>query len=267
MVPLWQGADDDRVTTGPLALARVIEPGRDRRVIPAPPGAGPTDGGVRHLEIVAAAHVAVRACLTDSSPSRLLVLGSDCAIETPAIAYLVERYGELAVAWFDAHPDLNTPESSPSGAAHGMALRLLLGEGHPDLLPPPGGRIRPSAVVLAGARAMDPAEAGLVVARGLARVTVEDMERDPALVRRSLPAGLPVYVHLDVDVLDPRAFPAAAWPVASGLGLETAERVLDDLFRHREVVGVGVMEFVPAIAHEARTLRRLLAALGLAARD
>jgi arginase len=263
VVPMWQGADDHRLTGGPAALTRLVERGRVQRVIDIPTGAGAHEGGVRHLEILTAAHRDVRRGLMENAPERVLVLGSDCAIEAVTISYLMERHGGVAVAWFDAHADLNTPQSSPSGAAHGMALRLLMGEGHADLLPPSSGWLDPSSVVLAGVRAMDPAEAEFIASRDIAHARVEALDRDPTLVSRALPPGRPVYVHLDVDVLDPNTFPATGWPAPNGLVMPTLEAVMEDLFSHRDVIGIGVVEFVPSIRHDPDALKRMLAALRL----
>jgi arginase len=263
VVSLWQGADDPRVAAGPAVLAGLVTPAGVRRSIAGPPGAGAPRDRVRHLDVVAAVHDELRRCLRESGAERVLLLGSDCSLETVVVSYLVERHGAVALAWFDAHADLATPETSLSGAAHAMPLRLLLGAGHPDLLPPAGGRLDPSSVVLVGVRDLDPDEAAFLTAIPLARVPVSELEADPAAAARRLPSDLPVYVHLDLDVLDPSEFPAVGWATPGGPRLGTVARALEAVLDRCQVVGAGVTELMPAIAHDTAVLRRALAALGL----
>ena len=110
------------------------------------------------------------------------MLGGCCCAHVGAIRGLAARHGRLAVVWLDAHGDLNTPESSPSGNAWGMPLRLALDE----------GSVATTDVALVGARDLDPPEAAYVAEHGI--------DDD---VGRALAGADAVYVALDVDVLEP----------------------------------------------------------------
>ncbi|HKY25134.1 MAG TPA: arginase family protein [Gaiella sp.] len=158
------------------------------------------------------------AALAEGLPRRPLVLGGCCCAHLGAIRGLRARHDRLGVVWLDAHGDLNTPESSPSGNAWGMPLRMAIDE----------GSVSSSAVALVGARDLDPPERAYMAEAGI------DDDLDRALVDADA-----VYVALDVDVLEPGLVPCH-YPVPEGPGVEDVEEVLRDVARRRPVVGMGI---------------------------
>jgi len=269
LVPLWQGADDVRVRDGAAALGALIPPGPARVVVPVPGGGSARSSGVRHRAAVARAVRDQQELLRQHGPGRLLTLGGDCTVEVAAVAHLAGRYGpRLFVLWIDAHADLNTPETSPSGTAHGMPLRLLL---RPDRVGPPGpitplpapGCLTPEQVALAGVRDLDPAEARYIEEHALPRVTVADLDAAPGTLAVLAPAGAAVYVHLDLDVIEESELPAVAVPTPGGVPVASLVRALAMVQASHEVVGVGITEYVPQVAHDRDVLARLAGALGL----
>ena len=118
-------------------------------------------------------------------PERPLVLGGDCCSHVGAVEGLVARQGRLSVVWLDAHGDLNTPRSSPSGNQWGMPLRMLLDS----------GAVAAGDVTLVGARNLDPPEEEFIRASGL--------NLGEEGIGRALEDAGCTYVALDVDVLEP----------------------------------------------------------------
>lgn len=167
-------------------------------------------------------------------PERPLVLGGCCCSHVGAVRELARRHGRLSVVWLDAHGDLNTPESSPSGNAWGMPLRMLID----------AGDVRPEDVTLLGARNLDPPEVAFIAASGLRRELGE--------LQGSL------YVALDGDVIDP---PDADvfMPEPDGIPLERLAALLEGL---PAAAGAGFTGFTPSARNEA-TLARLGRALRL----
>jgi hypothetical protein len=167
-------------------------------------------------------------------PDRPLVLGGCCCSHVGAVRELVRRHGRLAVVWLDAHGDLNTPESSPSGNTWGMPLRMLID----------GGDVRPEDVVLLGARNLDPPEVEFIAAAGVRQELRDLPER--------------VYVALDGDVIDP---PDADvfMPEPDGIPLAQLESLLAEI---PGVVGAGFTGFTRSERNEG-ILTRLGHALGL----
>jgi arginase len=158
------------------------------------------------------------ATLAASLPERPVVLGGCCCAHVGAVTGLAARPGRLGVVWLDAHGDLNTPETSPSGNAWGMPLRMLLD----------AGVVAPGDVALVGARNLDPGELEHLAGSGI----------DDSL-ERALAGVDGVYVALDLDVLDP-GDAAMFMPEPAGLRVEDVERLLREVATTTSVVGAGV---------------------------
>ncbi len=186
-----------------------------------------------------------RARLDAQRPERVFAVGGDCGIEVAVLSYLHARsQGSLAVVWLDAHGDLNTPESSPSGHFHGMPLRVLLGEGDPAFTALVDRPLLPAQVVLAGTRSLDAPEQEVVAARGLAVISSEVLAGQPSSLGRWIRStGLArAYVHLDLDVCDPREVPDVVCPTPGGLSVGALVRVLRALSAEVEIVGASLTE-------------------------
>jgi arginase len=156
--------------------------------------------------------------------ARPLVLSGDCPTSRATVAGLQRRHRDLAVLWLDAHGDFNTPAISTSGYLGGMALAMLTGR-TPGLFDDTLG-LRPvpdTSVVLADSRDLDPAERDALTASHVRRVPA-----DPAAIASALgrlgPA--PVYLHLDIDVIDGAQLPGARFPAGPGPSLARIEECL-----------------------------------------
>ena len=108
-----------------------------------------------------------------------LVLGGDHSIAIGTLAGVSKHYQNLGVIWFDAHGDLNTEETSPSGNIHGMPLAVSLGIGHPDLVNIHGyaPKVKPEHVVIIGARSLDEGEKKLIKEKGIKVYTMHEIDR------------------------------------------------------------------------------------------
>ena len=168
-----------------------------------------------------------------------LIVGGDCLVALGAVAGLLDP-PNTAVAWIDAHGDFNTPETTISGYLGGMPLACVVGRGLADLrehcklvMPVPERN-----VALIGVRDLDPAEERLLLESSVALVRGPDLERDPAALDHVLHGlgSLPqLYLHVDIDVLDPVEAPGVDYPVAGGLRLDELTRIV------RSTVGLGNM--------------------------
>ena len=167
-------------------------------------------------------------------PARPLVLGGSCCAHVGAVRELVRRHGRVGIVWLDAHGDLNTPESSPTGNAWGMPLRMIVDSGD----------VAATDVTLLGARSLDPPEVEFIAAAGV-RTELGDLPER-------------IYVALDGDVLEPGDLDVFM-PEPDGIRLEELERLLASLPRP---VGAGFTGFT-ASARNEQALPRLGRALGL----
>jgi arginase family enzyme len=176
-------------------------------------------------------------------PDRPLVLGGCCCAHVGAVEGLAARHDHIALVWLDAHGDLNTAESSPSGNAWGMPLRMLIDAGTVDA----------ENVALVGARNLDPPEEAFIAASGV--------QTGEGAVERALESCSCVYVALDADSVDPSEL-TPFMPEPDGLKLDEVEALFVDLRDRTTILGAGLTGLAPAEENVPR-LHRLVGALGL----
>ncbi len=202
----------------------------------------------------------LRALLDEQKPNRLLILGGDCSVDALPISYINHKYkGDIAVIWIDAHADLNTPDSSPSKAAHGMALRSALGEGDQDLMKLAFKPLKPEQVWMIGVRNYDPEELWYSSHHKLKQFTAQDINyRSQALSEKlQLHEVKKIYIHLDVDALEPSEFNALNFPSAEGVKAFACKELLDSLYKQFEVLGFSLCEYAPKLSSDDETQERL----------
>lgn len=172
-------------------------------------------------------------------PVRPLVLGGCCCAHVGAIRGLSARPGKLAVVWFDAHGDLNTPETSPSGNEWGMPLRMAID----------AGDVAATDVALVGARSLDRAELDYMERAGID----DDLDRALADCDR-------VYVAFDCDVLQPGEM-NVFMPEPGGPTVAEAEQALRHVAARSTLAGLGLTGLLDDA--EPAVLLRLATAAGL----
>ena len=267
VVPQWQGSGSSRalrLSDGAEAIRGDL-PASSTRVVEVPLEAGDELGSglprLGSLQLVRDRTLAVLADIDDWA----LTIGGDCGVALAAVDHALARTGgDVAVVWFDAHPDLNTLESSPSAAFSGMVLRTLLGDGIGPLVP--ATPLAAGRLVLAGVRSSDEGEDEFVSATAIRQLTVDDLADPAALVAAVEATGAgSVYVHIDLDVLDPGELLGLSDPVPFGVtpaALVAAVRALKGRFG---LAGASIAGFSPASPDEASddlpTILRIIGAL------
>lgn len=265
VVPEWQGSTSSRAMRlidgaeairGDLPSARTVE-------VSVPAGAGDSVGtSVNRLSSIAAVRDAVVEAFTSLAPDDIpMIVGGDCGADLAGVARAVAEHPDVCVVWFDAHADLNSPESSPSHAFGGMVLRTMLGDGEDVLVPEPA--LAPERAVLVGTRDLDDAEVDYIEAAGVGRVPGSDAE---ALVAAVAATGAgSVYLHIDLDVLDPDAIAGVGAPVPFGLTRDQVVGAIAALRDRFPIVGAAVTGFMPstpaAADDDLSTILRILSAV------
>src|SRR5215211_7796409 len=178
--------------------------------------------------------VARRVAAAAKEGSVPIVLGGDHSIALGTLGGLAANHGAGGVLWFDAHGDLNTPETSPSGNVHGMPLAAALGlandvfENEAWSLP----AVDPARVALIGVRSLDEGERELVHELGISVATMTDLDRrgvEP-VVREALErvqGASFVHLSLDMDVVDPEVAPGVGTPIRGGLSYREAHLAME----------------------------------------
>ena len=165
---------------------------------------------------------------------RAVVVSGDCMTALGTMAGLQSAGVEPGIVWFDAHGDVQTLETTTSGYLSGMSLRLLLGY-RPELIASRLG-LRPvpeHSAVLAGARDLDPPEVSYLAGSGIRRAEVAGLGAVP------LPDG-PLYVHIDLDVIDPVGVPGLRYPTPGGPNSAQVTAALGTLLATGRVAAVGL---------------------------
>lgn len=230
-------------------------------VVPLPEVCKEGDPRRKYLEAICS--VCGRTCeaveLALSEERFPIVLGGDHSLAAGSIAGAAKHFrsrGEkVGVIWFDAHGDMNTPETSRSGNIHGMSLAHLLGKGDAGLCGLAGvtPAIEAKNVVLCGIRDLDPREKTMIAESGVRLFTMKDIDRIGAtrVIEEAIRlAGLGtsgIYVSLDMDALDPEFAPGVGTPVRGGLTYREAHLCMEMLADTGLVRGIDIVEVNPSL--------------------
>ena len=268
VVPQWQGSGSTRamrLVDGADAIRGDL-PSSATRVVDVPLEAGDSQGtAVHRLSSIALVRDRLARALSEVDGTAITI-GGDCGVELAAVAHAVERSSDAAVVWFDAHPDLNTPESSQSAAFTGMILRTLLGDGPEQLVP--ATPLLAQRVVLAGARAFDPEEDRVIAERAITSVGT-DFTPESLVAAVEATGAASVYIHIDLDVIDPGDFTGIDNPVPFGVPAAVLVQSIKALLARFPLAGAGISEFAPASVSDAvedmPSILRIIGALSAAA--
>jgi arginase len=204
-----------------------------------------------------------------------LVLGGDHSVALGSLVGMASVHGPGGVLWVDAHADLNTPETSPSGNVHGMALAAALGFGGPGFARE-GWRlpaVEPGRLALVGIRSIDDGERELLGRLDAKVFTMSDVDRlgiEPC-VREALAhaaGGSFLHVSLDMDAVDPDQAPGVGTPVRGGLSYREAHLAMEIVAESGLADSFDVVEVNPILdrENETATLAVELVASALGAR-
>ena len=267
LYPEWQGSGSTpAVQQGALTIARELFPETHFLIVDSPDDEQlERERGIIGLRSIAPRFQDAIGRVRKAGPDAIVTIGGTCGVEAAPIGYLNERYsGDLAVVWLDAHGDLNTPQSSPSGNFHGMILRTLLGDGPEEYVRELRRPLQPHQVFLAATRDLDPPERAFVAD---ARISVTDprgLAAPQPLVADIASRGFRhVYLHLDLDALDPRDFSDTLIPTADGPALADVRRLIRALATTFNVVGSSIVEYVHGSDRSLGILDDLLADVGV----
>ncbi|MBU8785777.1 MULTISPECIES: arginase [Bacillus] len=205
-----------------------------------------------------------------ASGSFPLVLGGDHSIAIGTLAGLARHYHHLGVIWYDAHADVNTKETSPSGNIHGMPLAISMGIGHERLtgIYGDGAKVKPENIVIIGARSLDDGEKKLIREQGIKVYTMHEIDRlgmtrvmeETIEYLRERTDG--VHLSLDLDALDPNDAPGVGTPVAGGISYRESHLAMEMLEESNLVTSAEFVEVNPVLDEKNRTAETAVALMG-----
>jgi arginase len=194
-----------------------------------------------------------------------LVLGGDHSIAAGVAAgvanYFRKDKKQIGYLWLDAHGDMNTPDSSPSGNVHGMPLAAIMGYGAPELVDLLGfkPKAEPGNIVIVGARDLDAQERKIVKKSGIHVFTMRDIDErgmrevmaDALKYAMDDTAG--IAVSLDMDFVDPSDAPGVGTPVRGGVTYREAHLAMEMIADTESMVSLEVVEINPILDEHNRT--------------
>lgn len=230
------------------------------------------DTNLRNLELVAEksellAEKVNEVVLNGSFP---LILGGDHSIAIGTLAGVAKHYQNLGVIWYDAHGDLNTADTSPSGNIHGMPLAISIGLGHP-VLTELGGyvpKVKPENVVIIGARALDDGEKALIRKKGIKVYTMHEIDRlgmtkvmeETIEYLKEKTDG--IHLSLDLDGLDPNDAPGVGTPVIGGISYRESNLAMEMLSEADIITSAEFVEVNPILDDKNKTATVAVSLMG-----
>lgn len=199
-----------------------------------------------------------------------LVLGGDHSIAIGTLAGISQHFNNLGVIWYDAHGDLNTADTSPSGNIHGMPLAASLGIGHQSLTEIDGysPKIKPENLVIVGARSLDEGERELIRERGVRVYTMHEIDRlgmtavmkDTIDFLEQKTDG--IHLSLDLDGLDPHDAPGVGTPVIGGISYRESHLAMEMLAESELITSAEFVEVNPILDDRNKTATVAVALMG-----
>ena len=232
-----------------------------------------TGENIKNLKTLAISSEKLAAKVSDSIEKKCfpLILGGDHSIAMGSLAGVAKHVKNLGVIWYDAHADMNTPETSPSGNIHGMPLAASMGLGHPALTGIGGykGKVKPENIVLIGARDIDAGEKVLIAEKNIKVYTAEDVKRlgMDEVMKQTL-AYLSkrcdgIHLSFDLDGIDPQEVPGVGTPVTDGISYTESARAIELLGKSNALVSAEFVEFNPLLDKDDVTARAVANLIGV----
>jgi len=224
------------------------------------------ENGLRNVQSIARTCEKIAEKVSESIASGCIpvCLGGDHSLAIGSISGAARVVKNLGCIWIDAHPDANTPESSPSGNIHGMPVAIVLGHGPKELvdhLAPPGAKVAYEKMSLLGCRDIDPGEEAFiskhnvqmftvfdVVERGLAQVVAET-------INRTCEGTDGVHVSLDLDVMREEVAPGVGLRSSCGFDMREISYVAEQIAKRGKITSIDIVGLNPVRDREHQTAK------------
>lgn len=253
--PQWQGSGfTDELKAGAETFMLYFKD-YDTTVIPLSNKPLTTVSNINCFEPILEQTILFKEIISNSQPDKISTIGGDCGIEIIPISWLNKLYQkDLCVVYIDAHADLNTPESSPSKAFHGMPLRMLLGEGNEQFISLLFSKLKPEQICYVGLRDLDEPESEYIIQHNM--TTIADCKFED--VQNKIKDFKHVYIHLDLDVLDRSEYEFSMFPTNIGSRVADVDELIKKIKANYKVVGFCITESIATSVEQLNAIKPII---------
>jgi arginase len=249
--PQWQGGGKDLETyDGAMELKRNYLEGTEFcEVEVSRSPMGKTKNNIIDYDRILEQLKDARMIIDREQPDTIFTIGGGCDADIPSITYAnAKTKGDMTLVYLDAHGDIHTPESSETKRFYGMPVRVAMGEGDEAIVNLNYSNLNKSQLVMLGVRDLDKAEKIYIPSRDISIFGVSDVEQNIEAVADIIRSkgSRNLYVHIDLDVLDPDEFPYTPLPVPEGMEIRTLMELLKVLDEEFCIKGMGLFEYKPS---------------------
>ena len=190
--------------------------------------------------------------LKNESPDKIVVLGGECSVSVVPFTYLAQKYeNDVAMVWIDAHPDITLPQDRTYNGYHAMAVTAIMGKGDEKLVSSLPAKIDSRRILFVGLRDWERQQIKDRQAEyGIKHLSSQEVAEESTKVLDWLKStgAKHVVIHFDMDVLEPSEIIPAVGVVPDGMKIAEVTRVINDINREFDIVGLTVAEPMPRIA-------------------
>lgn len=190
--------------------------------------------------------------LKNEAPDKIVVLGGECSVSVAPFTYLAQKYeNDVAMVWIDAHPDITLPQDRTYNGYHAMAVTAIMGKGDEKLVSSLPAKIDSGRILFVGLRDWERQQIKDRQAEyGIKHLSSQEVAEESTKVLDWLKStgAKHVVIHFDMDVLEPSEIIPAVGVVPDGMKIAEVTRVINDINREFDIVGLTVAEPMPRIA-------------------
>lgn len=206
--------------------------------------------GIMDYDFIINQNKAALDILEKNNPDKIIVFGGECSVSVIPFTYLAKKYNnDTALIWIDAHPDITLPNEAYAGY-HAMAVVACMGKIDEKIISNLPAKIDASKILMVGIRDWEREEIKLRQKEyGIKYLKPEETAKNSDLIIKWLKEckASKVSIHLDLDVLDPKEIIAAVGVVENGMKINEVIRVINDIAKEKEIVGLTIAEHMPRV--------------------
>lgn len=242
-IPQWQGAGKRYSIVNSIKKLKELYFPNLKNEIEINLEPSETKKNIKHYDSILKNIRIIKNFITLKNPHKIFLLGGECSTVLMPISFLNKKYqNDLSVLWFDAHGDLNTNKTSISMNFHGMPLRMLFGDGEENIREELPSLLNSDQVIMIGVRDLENIEKDYIERKKIKIIKIEDLKTNPNIIVNN-PVKKNLYIHIDLDVLDPDEFQYTVCKSENGITIAELIKIINSISYVHNIVGMSIVEY------------------------